>query len=61
LQYLHWAGIRIEPGCPYWEIWEHYRNLNPQLPPPVFPEKPKQTFWQKNVNEVKTLLRSLKK
>jgi Mannosyltransferase putative len=37
LQYLHWAGIRIQPGCPYWEIWEHYRNLNPQLPPAYFP------------------------
>ncbi|WP_206603041.1 Npun_R2821/Npun_R2822 family protein [Leptolyngbya ohadii] len=28
LQFLHWAGIRIEPGCPYWEIWKHYRCLN---------------------------------
>lgn len=28
LPYLHWAGIRIEPGCPYWDIWEHYRYLN---------------------------------
>lgn len=28
LQYLHWAGIRIEPGCPYWQIWQHYRNLS---------------------------------
>ncbi|MBD2091702.1 methionine synthase [Microcoleus sp. FACHB-1515] len=28
LQYLHWAGIRIEPECPYWQIWQHYRNLS---------------------------------
>lgn len=28
LQFLHWAGIRIQPGCPYWEIWQHYRNLH---------------------------------
>ena len=61
LQFLHWAGIRIRPGCPYWEIWEHYRNLNPQLPPPVFPEKPKPTSWEKTVNEVKSFLRSMKK
>lgn len=27
LQYLHWAGIRIAPGCPYWKIWKHHRNL----------------------------------
>ncbi|MEB3291732.1 MAG: hypothetical protein VKJ24_01090 [Synechococcales bacterium] len=32
LQYLHWAGIRIEPGCPYWEIWAHYRYLNEPMP-----------------------------
>ncbi|NEO84382.1 MAG: methionine synthase [Spirulina sp. SIO3F2] len=28
LQYLHWAGIRLAPGCPYWDIWQHYRYLN---------------------------------
>jgi hypothetical protein len=32
LQYLHWAGIRIEPGCPYWDIWKHYRYLNEPMP-----------------------------
>ncbi len=28
LDYLHWAGIRIAPGCPYWDLWVHYRYLN---------------------------------
>lgn len=28
LQYLHWAGIEIEPHCPYWYIWNYYRHLN---------------------------------
>jgi hypothetical protein len=32
LQYLHWAGFRIKPGCPYWEVWEHYRYLNEEKP-----------------------------
>jgi hypothetical protein len=27
LQYLHWAGIKIQPGCPYWDIWKYYRYL----------------------------------
>ena len=27
LHYLHWAGIKIKPGCPYWDIWKHYRYL----------------------------------
>jgi len=28
LQYLHWAGFRLQPGCPYWALWQHYRYLN---------------------------------
>jgi Mannosyltransferase putative len=32
LQYLHWAGIRIEPGCAYWDIWAHYRYLGEKMP-----------------------------
>jgi len=27
LKYLHWAGIKIGPGCPYWDVWEHHRKL----------------------------------
>lgn len=35
LDYLHWAGIRIEPGCPYWKMWTHYRYLHePAFRPP---------------------------
>jgi Mannosyltransferase putative len=43
LQYLHWAGIRIEPGCPYWDIWAHYRYLGEKMPyfaPPEPKAKP---------------------
>jgi hypothetical protein len=28
LLYLHWAGIKIERGCPYWKLWSHYRHLH---------------------------------
>ncbi|TVQ07382.1 MAG: methionine synthase [Leptolyngbya sp. DLM2.Bin27] len=28
LDYLHWAGYRIQPGCPYWDIWAYYRYLH---------------------------------
>lgn len=41
LQYLHWAGIRIQPGCAYWDIWEHYRYLNepkPETPSQATPQ-----------------------
>jgi len=60
LQYLHWAGIRIEPGCPYWDIWEYYRNLNPALPPAVFPPKPKKSQWQQTLDNLKNQLRQIK-
>jgi hypothetical protein len=25
LKYLHWAGIKIAAGCPYWDVWSYYR------------------------------------
>ncbi len=39
LKYLHWAGTRIGPGCPYWDIWRHYRYLNPAVPIQLFQAK----------------------
>jgi hypothetical protein len=48
LQYLHWAGFRIQPGCPYWEIWEHYRYLGEPKPEPVMPTpQPPKPLWQR--------------
>lgn len=29
LHYLHWAGIRIQPRCSYWNVWLAYRHLYP--------------------------------
>ncbi len=52
LQYLHWAGIKIQPGCPYWDIWKHYRYLGEKLPledPPI--PQPK-TIWQRAIDKV---------
>lgn len=46
LQYLHWAGIRIEPGCPYWDIWKYYRYLNSSEPPVVEQTQTKSSIWQ---------------
>ncbi len=60
LQYLHWAGIRIQPGCPYWEIWEHYRHLNPSLPPAAIPTPETKNQWQQMVEQLKGQLRQLK-
>lgn len=60
LQYLHWAGIRIQPGCPYWEIWDYYRHLNSALPPANIPAPIKLNPWQKILNNIKQQLRKLK-
>ena len=32
LKYLHWAGTPIQPGGPYWEIWQYYRYLGEKKP-----------------------------
>jgi hypothetical protein len=60
LQYLHWAGIRIQPGCPYWEIWEHYRHLNSALPPAVFPAPVKKSPWEQTLDNLKNQWRQVK-
>ncbi|MGJ5675225.1 MAG: Npun_R2821/Npun_R2822 family protein [Nostochopsis sp.] len=60
LQYLHWAGIRIQPGCPYWEIWEYYRNLNSALPPADIPAPVKKNQWESKLHNLKKQLRQLK-
>lgn len=56
LKFLHWAGIQIEPGCPYWDIWEHYRYLNTSKPEQLPPNKTKKTLWQKIKQKIKSLL-----
>lgn len=28
VSYLHWAGLKLEPGCPNWSIWEQYRRIS---------------------------------
>jgi hypothetical protein len=53
LQYLHWAGIRIEPGCPYWDIWEYYRYLNEPKPTPSAQAQSHKVFWQQVVDKIK--------
>jgi len=59
LQFLHWAGIHIQPGCPYWEIWEHYRNLNPAIPPAAIPAPPKPNQWETTLRTVKKQVRKI--
>ncbi len=53
LQYLHWAGIKIQPGCPYWDIWEHYRYLNTSKPKQVALPQTRQNLWQQIKQKLK--------
>jgi hypothetical protein len=55
LQFIHWAGIKIKPGCPYWDIWKHYRYLNDPNPPADPPPEKLPTLIQKFKNKLKTL------
>lgn len=53
LQYLHWAGFKIQPGCPYWDIWEHYRYLNEPKPDvKVSTAPPPQSLWRRAINQL---------
>ena len=55
LQYLHWAGMRIEPGSAYWDIWAYYRDLGETMP--VFdPPAPK----NKKESKIKQLMKLIK-
>jgi hypothetical protein len=60
LKYLHWAGIKIQPGCSYWDIWEHYRHLNTDIPPANIPAPAKKSQWQQTIDDIKKPLRYLK-
>jgi len=56
LDYLHWAGIRIQAGCPYWDIWLKYRYLNdPEGAPSEVlnpsPPKPSIQSWLRNLKQ----------
>lgn len=33
-RFVHWTGTPIGPGGAHWELWRHYRELDPDLPPP---------------------------
>jgi hypothetical protein len=46
-KFLHWAGFKLQPGAPYWDVWLHFRFLNAslqaplQLPNPPPPARPR--------------------
>lgn len=43
LRFLHWAGLRIAPGAPYWAVWEAYRchGVGSAIPYPANPGAPR--------------------
>lgn len=55
LQYLHWAGIKIQPGCPYWDIWKYYRYLNESEPLESEQTQNKTSFWQQINQKIRNL------
>ena len=62
LEYLHWAGIRIQPGCPYWDIWEDYRYVG-ESKPTYYPQKieGKKSLGRRFMDKVKKIARQIKK
>lgn len=64
LRYLHWAGMQIAPGCPYWEVWSHYRyghsqyghNQSKHAPAPSPLGQPKGTWLSRMKKQLKALI-----
>jgi hypothetical protein len=55
VEYLHWAGIRIQPGCPYWDIWKHHRYLNEPAPDDEsLRPQTKTSLWQQLKGKIKS-------
>jgi hypothetical protein len=52
LQYLHWAGIRIEPGCPYWSYWAENRYWGETMPEFAAPAKKSNNTMVKGVKQL---------
>jgi hypothetical protein len=57
LKYLHWAGIRIQPGCPYWDTWKYYRYLNnlEKIEPETITTK--KNLWQEIKQKIQRMVR----
>lgn len=53
LKFVHWAGVRLEPGGSYWDIWEHYRYLNEPKPAQVAFTQKKKSLWQQIKDKIK--------
>ena len=60
LQYVHWAGIRIEPGCPYWDVWKHYRYLGGPAPSDesLRQSNANPSLWRSINQKIRTLVQS---
>lgn len=40
-KFLHWAGFKLQPGAPYWEVWLYFRLLNASMNLPLqLPDSP---------------------
>ena len=51
LRYLHWAGIAMNPGSPYYDLWRYYRYLGETSP--LLPIEPKPSFSMQAKQQLK--------
>jgi hypothetical protein len=45
LRFLHWAGLAIGPGYPYWRTWRRYRFRDPGAPRALALPGPPRRRW----------------
>ncbi|HBB34107.1 MAG TPA: methionine synthase [Cyanobacteria bacterium UBA8803] len=59
LKFLHWAGVPLKPGSPYWDIWKHYRYLGELIPDDKsLSAQTPQNVWQQMANKLRSVLGS---
>jgi hypothetical protein len=56
LMFLHWAGLPIQPGGPYWKLWSHYRNLQGAKPDESLYRPASNDFGQRTLAKLKSWL-----
>jgi hypothetical protein len=56
LRFLHWAGQRIGPGGPYWDVWKHYRYLDRRAPSRLAPHVAGQPAWRRLAQRLRRLI-----
>ncbi len=58
VKYVHWAGVPLKLGGPYWELWRHYRYLGEEKPANLSEENKINQLWEGMKNKARKILKN---